>query len=97
MRPSNRTTERGRRPVCGATERFQSAPHWRDSVLFYEYFHGDNGAGVGASHHTGCTGGVGLLIRITETLPDPLGPPPPRERLRGRNHDWRRIPPRQRA
>jgi hypothetical protein len=56
--------ERGRRPVYGATERFQSDPHWRDNILFYEYFHGDNGAGIGASHQTGWTGVVGLLIDL---------------------------------
>lgn len=45
----------GRRPVFGANEKFQSDPHWRDYVPFYEYFHGDSGAGVGASHQTGWT------------------------------------------
>jgi len=50
--------ESGRRPVYGGTEKFQTDPHWRDYVLFYEYFHGDNGAGLGASHQTGWTGGV---------------------------------------
>ena len=40
----------------GGTEKFQSDPHWRDHILFYEYFHGDNGAGLGASHQTGWTG-----------------------------------------
>ena len=45
--------ERGRRPVYGGTEKFQADPHWRDYILFYEYFHGDNGAGLGASHQTG--------------------------------------------
>src|SRR5262249_42702693 len=44
---------RGRRPLYGGTETFQTDPHWRDYVLFYEYFHGDNGAGLGASHQTG--------------------------------------------
>jgi hypothetical protein len=43
----------GRRPVYGGTRKFQQDPHWRDLVLFYEYFHGDNGAGIGASHQTG--------------------------------------------
>ena len=43
----------GRRPVYGGTEMFQTDQHWRDLVLFYEYFHGDNGAGLGASHQTG--------------------------------------------
>jgi hypothetical protein len=46
----------GRRPVYGGTEKFQNDPHWRDLILFYEYFHGDNGAGLGASHQTGWTG-----------------------------------------
>jgi hypothetical protein len=46
----------GRRPVYGGTEKFQSDPHWKDLVLFHEYFHGDNGAGIGASHQTGWTG-----------------------------------------
>jgi hypothetical protein len=45
----------GRRPVYGGTEKFQTDPNWRDLLLFYEYFHGDNGAGVGASHQTGWT------------------------------------------
>ena len=52
-----------RRPVFGAAEKFQQDPHWRDLVLFYEYFHGDNGAGVGASHQTGWTGLVAKLIQ----------------------------------
>jgi hypothetical protein len=46
----------GRRPVYGGTRRFQDDPHWKDYILFYEYFHGDNGAGLGASHQTGWTG-----------------------------------------
>jgi hypothetical protein len=54
--------EDGRRPVYGGTKKFQDDPHWRDYVLFYEYFHGDNGAGVGASHQTGWTGLVASLI-----------------------------------
>jgi hypothetical protein len=53
----------GRRPVYGAAEKFQVDPHWRDLVLFYEYFHGDNGAGVGASHQTGWTGLVAKLLQ----------------------------------
>jgi len=52
----------GRRPVYGGTEKFQHDPHWRDLVLFYEYFHGDNGAGIGASHQTGWTGLVAKCI-----------------------------------
>lgn len=52
----------GQRPVYGGTQKFQSDPHWRDHILFYEYFHGDNGAGLGASHQTGWTGLVALLM-----------------------------------
>jgi hypothetical protein len=55
--------EEGRRPVFGAAKKFQTDPHWRDYLLFYEYFHGDNGAGIGASHQTGWTGLVGPLTR----------------------------------
>ncbi|MGA7937313.1 MAG: glucosidase [Kovacikia sp.] len=53
----------GHRPVYGGTEQFQNDPHWRDLILFYEYFHGDNGAGIGASHQTGWTGLVAKLIQ----------------------------------
>ena len=56
--------ERGRRPVYADTEKFQTDPHWRDHILFYEYFHGDNGAGLGASHQTGWTGLVAKLIQL---------------------------------
>jgi len=56
--------DRGRRPVFGGTEKFQSDPHWRDHLLFYEYFHGDNGAGLGASHQTGWTGIVARSIQF---------------------------------
>jgi len=56
--------EHGRRPVYGCTEKFQTDPHWRDHILFYEYFHGDNGAGLGASHQTGWTGLVAKLIEL---------------------------------
>jgi hypothetical protein len=56
--------ERGRRPVYGGLEKFQTDPHWRDCLLFHEYFHGDNGAGLGASHQTGWTGLVARLIQI---------------------------------
>ncbi|MBW4563842.1 MAG: glucosidase [Mojavia pulchra JT2-VF2] len=51
------------RPVYGNTQKFQTDPHWRDLILFYEYFHGDNGAGIGASHQTGWTGLVAKLIQ----------------------------------
>jgi hypothetical protein len=54
--------ETGRRPVHGRYEKFQTDPHWRDLLLFYEYFHGDTGAGLGASHQTGWTGLVASLI-----------------------------------
>jgi hypothetical protein len=54
----------GRRPVYGGTEKFQNDPHWKDYILFYEYFHGDNGAGLGASHQTGWTGIVAKLIEL---------------------------------
>ncbi len=53
----------GQRPVHGSNELFHTDPHWRDLVLFYEYFHGDNGSGVGASHQTGWTGLVAKLIQ----------------------------------
>ncbi len=56
--------ENGRRPVFGGVEKFQTDPYWRDHLLFYEYFHGDNGAGIGASHQTGWTGVVAALIEI---------------------------------
>jgi hypothetical protein len=56
--------ESGRRPVYGGAQKFQTDPHWKDCVLFYEYFHGDNGAGIGASHQTGWTGLVATLIDV---------------------------------
>ncbi len=56
--------EHGRRPVYGGAEKFQTDPHWRDHILFYEYFHADNGAGLGASHQTGWTGLVAKLIQL---------------------------------
>jgi hypothetical protein len=58
----------GRRPVYGSTEKFQNDPHWRDMVLFYEYFHGDNGAGIGASHQTGWTGVIARVIEQQHLL-----------------------------
>jgi hypothetical protein len=54
--------ESGRRAVHGVVEKFQHDPYWRDLVLFYEYFHGDNGAGLGANHQTGWTGLVANLL-----------------------------------
>ena len=56
--------EEGRRPVYGAAPKFQEDPHWRDYILFYEYFHGDNGAGLGASHQTGWTGVIARLMQL---------------------------------
>jgi hypothetical protein len=55
--------EDGRRPVHGASQKFQTDPHWRDLLLFYEYFHGEHGAGLGASHQTGWTGLVAKLLQ----------------------------------
>jgi hypothetical protein len=52
----------GQRPVYGGMAKFQEDPHWRDLILFHEYFHGDNGAGLGASHQTGWTGLVATLL-----------------------------------
>jgi hypothetical protein len=60
--------ENGRRPVFGGTEKFQNDPHWRNYIGFYEYFHGDNGAGLGASHQTGWTGLVSLLYAVFDLL-----------------------------
>ncbi|HKV94314.1 MAG TPA: glucosidase, partial [Candidatus Angelobacter sp.] len=60
--------ENGRMPLYGGTERFQSDPYWRDYRLFYEYFHGDNGAGLGASHQTGWTGLIARLIHLYGTV-----------------------------
>jgi len=56
--------EQGARPVNAGVQKFQSDPHWRDLILFYEYFHGDNGAGLGASHQTGWTGLVAPLMQL---------------------------------
>jgi hypothetical protein len=66
----------GKRPVYGGTRKFQDDPHWRDYILFYEYFHGDNGAGLGASHQTGWTG---IIARVLDLL------------ARGSAADWLQI------
>jgi hypothetical protein len=68
----------GKRPVYGGTEKFQTDPHWRDNILFHEYFHGDNGAGLGASHQTGWTGLIARLIHLDGVL-DPKSYLEPRE------------------
>jgi hypothetical protein len=57
----------GRRPVYGGSGKFQDDPHWRDLLLFYEYFHGDNGAGLGASHQTGWTGVIARTMHLFAT------------------------------
>jgi hypothetical protein len=66
--------DRGQRPVYGGTRKFQEDPHWRDYLLFYEYFHGDNGAGLGASHQTGWTGVIarGMHLFATSTAEEVL-------------------------
>jgi hypothetical protein len=61
--------EKGRRPVFGQLEKFQTDPHWRDLLLFHEYFHGDSGAGIGASHQTGWTGVVTKLMQQSGESP----------------------------
>jgi hypothetical protein len=65
--------EHGRRPVFGGIEKFQTDPHWHDLIPFHEYFHGDNGAGIGASHQTGWTGIVALLLAFGGGLPAGTG------------------------
>ena len=57
----------GHRPVYGGTKIFQEDPHWRELILFYEYFHGDNGAGIGASHQTGWTGVIARDMHLFAT------------------------------
>ncbi len=57
----------GRRPVYGGAKKFQEDPHWRDLILFYEYFHGDNGAGLGARPQTGWTGIIARAMHLFET------------------------------
>ena len=60
--------KRGSRPVYDGIEKFQNDPQWRDYILFYEFFHGENGAGLGASHQTGWTGLVAKMIQLFGTL-----------------------------
>ena len=74
----------GRRPVYGGTGKFQDDPHWRDLILFYEYFHGDNGAGLGASHQTGWTGLIAPLLDLFERTDAQGMLEIDRERLRAR-------------
>ncbi len=60
--------EKGNRAVYGDMEIFQSDPYWKDLILFHEYFHGDNGAGIGASHQTGWTGVIGYLMKLSALI-----------------------------
>ena len=59
--------EHGQRPVYGGTEKFQSDPHWQNYILFHEYFHADNGVGLGASHQTGWTGVIARAMHLFAT------------------------------
>ena len=74
----------GRRPVYGGSAKFQTDPHWRDLILFYEYFHGDNGAGLGASHQTGWTGLIAPLLDLFGRLTAEDALQTPLEKLRAR-------------
>jgi len=76
--------ERGRRAVYGGTEKFQTDPHWRDYILFYEYFHGDNGAGLGASHQTGWTGVIARLMDLFARVDAADALDTPKERIEER-------------
>jgi len=58
----------GHRPVFGGTDKFQHDPHWQDLLQFFDYFHGDNGAGLGASHQTGWTGVIANYIQLIPQL-----------------------------
>jgi hypothetical protein len=60
--------QNGHRPVNGGARKFQDDPYWRDCILFYEYFHGDNGAGLGASHQTGWTGVIARAMHLVATV-----------------------------
>ena len=60
--------EQGNRPVHGAANKFQKDPFWNDYPLFYEYFHGDTGAGIGASHQTGWTGVIARIMQLFASL-----------------------------
>ena len=63
----------GNRPVYGGSHKFQQDPHWNEYLQFYEYFHGDNGAGLGANHQTGWTGVIARLMHLFATVdPDKL-------------------------
>jgi hypothetical protein len=74
----------GRRPVYGGSAKFQDDPHWRDLILFYEYFHGDDGAGLGASHQTGWTGLVARALDLFGRVTAADALKVPRDRLAAR-------------
>ncbi len=74
----------GRRPVHGGSAEFQDDPHWRDLILFYEYFHGDSGAGIGANHQTGWTGLVARLLDLFGRLTAEDALETPKEKLEAR-------------
>ena len=74
----------GRRPVYGGASKFQEDPHWRDLILFYEYFHGDSGAGIGASHQTGWTGLVAALLDFFGRVTAKDALETPKEKLQAR-------------
>jgi hypothetical protein len=86
--------EHGRRPVYGGTEKFQNDPYWKDYILFYEYFHGDNGAGLGAAHQTGWTGIVAKLIHDIYEGQRDYSPKMPRRRRIQRDEYGNIIPTR---
>jgi hypothetical protein len=73
-----------RRPVYGGSAKFQNDPHWRDLILFYEYFHGDNGAGLGASHQTGWTGLIAALLDLFGRMTAEDGLKTTKDRLQAR-------------
>jgi hypothetical protein len=74
----------GRRPVYGRAAKLQDDPHWRDLILFHEYFHGDNGAGLGASHQTGLTGVIARLMDLFGRLETSSAFELPKDRMMGR-------------
>jgi hypothetical protein len=74
----------GRRPVYGGAATLQDDPHWRDYILFYEYFHGDNGAGLGASHQTGWTGIIARLLDLFARMTPADALSQPKESVTGR-------------
>jgi hypothetical protein len=88
--------ENGKRPVYGGSKKFQEDPYWRDYILFYEYFHGDNGAGLGASHQTGWTGLISRVLdmnarlsatRVLETARQELAAQITHDQVAGRSGD----------